>query len=55
MNSKTFSVEYAENGYILRMDTTTFVYSDEVELLEGIKAFLEIEHGCGIEIKRRQK
>jgi len=54
-NTKTFTVEYAENGYILRLSTITYVYGDEIDLLEGIKEFLDIERGGRIEIKREGK
>jgi len=55
MKNKEFSVEYAENGYILHLSNITYVYLDEVELVEGIKEFLEIEQGGEIEVKRKEK
>lgn len=54
MKNKEFTVEYCENGYVLRLDTFSYVYTDEVQLLEGIKEFLDIEHGCEIEVKRKE-
>lgn len=55
MKEKKFTVEYAENGYILHAQNFVYIYQDEVELLEIIKDILELEHGCGIEIKRKEK
>lgn len=57
MKEKTFTVKYAENGYILDMNTSNiiYIYTDEIEMLETIKDFLELEHGCGIKIERKEK
>lgn len=54
MKNKEFTVEYCENGYVLRLDTFSYVYTDEVELIEGVKELLGIEHGCEIEVRRKE-
>lgn len=49
---KTFTVEQTLNGYVLRIQDNTYVYVDEVELLEMIKEYLDL--GEDIEVKRKQ-
>lgn len=55
MKEAKITVQHTNNGYILWLGSESYVYHDEIDLLEMIKEFLELEGGGPIEIKRVEK
>ena len=52
-----FTIEHAANGFILRINkdnySGTFVFTDEIEMLELLKEYLDLGDPSSILIERR--
>lgn len=49
----SFEVEPAQNGYIVNIGGIKFIYTDEIEVLECIREWLNFDTENTIEIKRK--